>query len=49
VVVQGSTNCPHTYLRLRVDPTSDDVFTGENVLLPLSPACDSATPFPGGF
>ena len=48
VVVQGSTNCPHAYLRLHVDPASDAVFSGENVVLPLSPACD-ATPIAGGF
>jgi hypothetical protein len=48
VVVQGSTNCPHTYLRLHVDPTSEAVFSGQNVLLPLSPACDGA-PALGGF
>jgi hypothetical protein len=48
VVVQGSTNCPHAYLRLHVDPTSPAVFSGQNVLLPLSPACD-ATPIGGGF
>jgi hypothetical protein len=48
VVVQGSTNCPHVYLRLHVDPTSDAVFSGQNVLLPLSPACDSP-PIAGGF
>jgi hypothetical protein len=48
VVVQGSTNCPHAYLRLHVDPASDAVFSGENVVLPLSPACD-ATPIGGGF
>ena len=49
VVVQGSTSCPHTYLRLHVDPASAAVFSGENVLLPLNASCDSATPFPGGF
>jgi hypothetical protein len=48
VVVQGSTSCPHAYLRLHVDPSSEAVFSGENVPLPLSPACDAA-PFPGGF
>jgi hypothetical protein len=48
VVVQGSTNCPHSYLRLHVDPTSSAVFSGQNVLLPLSPACDGA-PALGGF
>jgi hypothetical protein len=48
VVVQGSTNCPHAYLRLHVDPTSEAVFSGQNVLLPLSPACDGA-PALGGF
>jgi hypothetical protein len=26
VVVQGSTNCPHAYLRLHADPASDAVF-----------------------
>ncbi|HEX6391420.1 MAG TPA: hypothetical protein VFZ89_18290 [Solirubrobacteraceae bacterium] len=48
VVVQGSTNCPHTYLRLHVDPASTAVFSGENVTLPLDPACDAAPPL-GGF
>jgi Fibronectin type III domain len=48
VVVQGSTNCPHAYLRLDVDPTSRVVFSGQNVLLPLDPACDGA-PALGGF
>jgi hypothetical protein len=48
VVVQGSTSCPHTYLRLHVDPDAPQVFSGENVLLPLNPACDAA-PLPGGF
>jgi hypothetical protein len=48
VVVQGSTNCPHVYLRLSVDPTSRVVFSGQNVLLPLDPACDAA-PALGGF
>jgi hypothetical protein len=48
VVVQGSTNCPHAYLRLHVDPASAAVFSGENVVLPLSPACDEA-PALGGF
>jgi hypothetical protein len=48
VVVQGSTNCPHAYMRLHVDPASTAVFSGQNVLLPLSPACD-ASPIAGGF
>jgi len=48
VVVQGSTNCPHAYLRLHVDPASEDVFSGENVVLPLNPACDAA-PIADGF
>ena len=48
VVVEGSTNCPHSYLRLHVDPTSDAVFSGQNVLLPLSATCDGA-PALGGF
>jgi hypothetical protein len=48
VVVQGSTNCPHAYLRLHVDPSSAAVFSGENVVLPLSPACDAA-PIASGF
>jgi hypothetical protein len=48
VVVQGSTNCPHAYLRLHVDPASAAVFSGENVVLPLNPACD-ATPIAAGF
>jgi hypothetical protein len=47
-VVQGSTNCPHAYMRLHVDPASTAVFSGQNVLLPLSPACD-ASPIAGGF
>jgi hypothetical protein len=49
LIVQGSTNCPHTYLRLHVDPSTPKVFSGENVSLPLDPACDATTPFPGGF
>ena len=48
VVVQGSTNCPHAYLRLHVDPTSRVVFSEQNVVLPLNPACDGA-PALGGF
>jgi len=48
VVVQGSTSCPHTYLRLRVDASTDAVFSGQNVVLPLGTSCDSAT-LPGGF
>jgi hypothetical protein len=49
VIVQGSTNCPLTYLRLHVDPLTHKVFSGENVLLPLDPMCDATAPFPGGF
>jgi hypothetical protein len=48
VVVQGSTTCPHAYMRLHVDPASDAVFSGQNVLLPLTPACDGS-PIGGGF
>lgn len=36
-------------MRLRVDPATPKVFSGENVLLPLNPACDAIAPFPGGF
>ncbi len=32
VVVQGSTSVPHEWLRLKVDPRSDRVFTCENVI-----------------
>jgi hypothetical protein len=31
VTVQGSTNVPHEWLRLHVDPQSADVFSWENV------------------
>ena len=49
VVVQGSTNCPHAYLRLHVDPTSDAVFSGENVVLPLDGGVCDAKPIAAGF
>jgi hypothetical protein len=49
VVVQGSTNCPHAYLRLHVDPTSPAVFSGENVVLPLDGSVCDATPIAAGF
>jgi hypothetical protein len=32
VVVQGSTNLPHEWLRLRVDPKADQVFSCETVV-----------------
>jgi hypothetical protein len=38
IVVQGSTECPHEYLRLRVDPATEAVFSWERVTLPLA-AC----------
>jgi hypothetical protein len=31
VVIQGSTNRPHEWLRLRVDPSSSQVFSCQNV------------------
>jgi hypothetical protein len=31
VTVNGSTSCPHEYLRLRVDLSSQDVFSHERV------------------
>jgi hypothetical protein len=49
VVVQGSTNCPHAYLRLHVDPTRDAVFSGENVVLPLDGGVCDAKPIAAGF
>jgi len=49
VIVQGSTSCPHVYLRLKVDPSTEAVFSGENVRLPLGAvSCDTA-PIPAGF
>ena len=36
VTVNGSTSCPHEYLRLRIDPSSPDVFSHERVPLPSS-------------
>jgi hypothetical protein len=38
IVVQGSTECPHEYLRLHVDPATEAVFSWERVTLPLA-AC----------
>jgi len=36
VTVNGSTECPHEYLRLRLDPDGPDVFAYERVPLPSS-------------
>lgn len=36
ITVNGSTSCPHEYLRLRLDPASAEVFTHERVTLPTS-------------
>jgi glycerophosphoryl diester phosphodiesterase len=36
VTVNGSTSCPHEYVRLRIDPPSPDVFSHERVPLPSS-------------
>jgi hypothetical protein len=49
VVVQGSTNCPHAYLRLHADPASDAVFSGENVVLPFDAGVCDAKPIAAGF
>ena len=49
VVVQGSTNCPHSYLRLHVNPATPAVFSGENVVLPLDGSVCDATPIAAGF
>jgi glycerophosphoryl diester phosphodiesterase len=36
VTVNGSTSCPHEYLRLRIDTSSADMFSHERVPLPSS-------------
>jgi hypothetical protein len=43
LVVQGSTNLPHEWLRLRIDPKADQVFSCENVVF----GSGAATPCPG--
>jgi hypothetical protein len=43
VVVQGSTNLPHEWLRLRVDPKAERVFSCENVIFRTG----AAAPCPG--
>jgi hypothetical protein len=36
ITVNGSTTCPHEYLRLQIDPPDPAVFSHERVPLPTS-------------
>ena len=39
ITVQGSTNVPHEWLRLTIDPRASDVFTAENVVYCATDLC----------